>query len=80
MKKVNIHQAKTHLSQLLEAVIKGEIVIISKAGTPIAKLTPLDNPKAKPKFGVLKGKIKIAKDFDAPLSKDILDSFEGNKQ
>jgi prevent-host-death family protein len=74
---VNIHEAKTHLSRLLEAATNGEHIIIAKAGKPIAKLGPIDPPKAERKFGVLKGKIKIASDFDAPLPDDVLDSFEG---
>ena len=73
---VNIHEAKTHLSRLLEAAQRGEEIIIAKAGKPIAKLGPIETPHVERKFGVLKGKITIASDFDAPLPKDILDSFE----
>lgn len=53
MSTVNIHEAKTHLSRLLEAVAAGEEVIIAKAGKPIAKLVPIEKPKCKP--GALKG-------------------------
>ncbi|HEY9790218.1 MAG TPA: type II toxin-antitoxin system Phd/YefM family antitoxin [Candidatus Obscuribacterales bacterium] len=79
MHQVNIHEAKTHLSKLLEEVARGEEVIISKAGKPIAKLVPLDKKTNKRKPGGMKGKIRIGKDFDAPLPKDILASFEGRK-
>jgi len=74
---INIHQAKTHFSKLIDAAMKGEEVIIAKAGKPLAKLVPilLDKPQRKP--GALKGKIRISKDFDAPLPSDILDQFEG---
>lgn len=76
MHTVNIHEAKTHLSRLLEAVLRGEEIIIAKSGKPIAKLGPIESTQPDRKFGVLKGKIKIATDFDAPLPKDVLDSFE----
>jgi prevent-host-death family protein len=77
MQSINIHDAKTNLSKLLELVSNGEKFIIAKAGKPIAMLSPIETIKAKPKFGVLKGKIKIAADFDAPLPNDLLDRFEG---
>ncbi len=74
---VNIHQAKTHFSKLVDAVMQGEEVIIAKAGKPAAKLVPVSSLKPKRKPGVLKGKISISSDFDAPLPNDILDQFEG---
>lgn len=69
---VNIHQAKTHLSKLIERVLKGEEIIIGKAGKPVAKLTPY-TPK-KVKLGVLKGKIEISEDFDEE-DKEIIEMF-----
>ena len=73
---MNIHQAKTHFSQLVEQAVKGGEVIIAKAGVPILKLVPLVvKPKRKP--GALKGKIRIADDFDAPLPDETLAFFEG---
>ena len=77
MHTVNIHQAKTNLSKLIDAVAHGEEIIIAKAGKPVAKLVPITAIKLKRKPGALKGKIKIAKDFNAPLPDDILDGFEG---
>jgi len=73
---VNIHQAKTHFSKLIDAVIQGNEIIIAKAGKPAAKLVPIVSKKPKRKFGVLKGKIRIAKNFDDSLPLDILSSFE----
>ncbi|MCX7117031.1 MAG: type II toxin-antitoxin system Phd/YefM family antitoxin [Legionellales bacterium] len=73
---MNIHQAKTHFSQLVDEAMRGEEVIISKAGTPILKLVPLHVPKFKRIPGALKGKITMADDFDAPLPDDFLDTFE----
>ena len=74
---INIHQAKTQLSRLVERVSAGEEIIIARAGKPVARLAPLEQT-AKPRTpGLLKGKIWISKDFDAPLPDDLLDLFEG---
>lgn len=71
MKRVNIHEAKTHLSRLLENVEAGEEVIIARAGKPVARLVAFEK-SAKPRTpGALKGHIRIAEDFDAPLPPDI---------
>ncbi len=75
---VNIHEAKTHLSRLLEEVAAGREVIISKAGTPIARLVPLEKKERTLKFGALKGQLWISDDFDAPLPAHVLAEFEGN--
>lgn len=77
MQVINIHQAKTNLSKLVDAAMHGEEIIIAKAGKPAARLISIDQSKPKRRFGRMKGKIVIAKDFDAPLPKDILDGFEG---
>lgn len=75
MRTVNIHEAKTHFSKLVDSVLKGNEVVIAMSGKPVAKLTPIEKkPKRRP--GALKGKIKIAKDFDAPLPEHILSDFE----
>lgn len=73
---INIHQAKTHLSSLLTEVAKGKEIIIAKAGTPIAKLVPLnrDIPLRKP--GFLKGKITVRSNFNAPLPDELQQAFE----
>jgi prevent-host-death family protein len=63
---VNIHEAKTHLSKLLERVAVGEEVIIAKAGTPVAKIVPIgDHPKTRV-FGSAKGEFTVPDDFNAP--------------
>jgi len=63
---VNIHEAKTNLSKLLERVLLGEEVVIAKAGTPIAKLVPMD-PKPKTRiFGSAKGEFSVPDDFNEP--------------
>jgi prevent-host-death family protein len=77
MKVVNIHEAKTTLSQLLESVLAGEDIIISKAGTPIARLIPYHTQKKPRSPGIWKGRVTMADDFDDPLPTDILNGFLG---
>jgi prevent-host-death family protein len=75
-KPVSIHAAKTHFSRLVERAANGEEIIIAKAGKPVARLMPLAAPARRRQLGLLKGKIKIADDFDAPLPEEILRQFE----
>ena len=77
MRIINIHEAKTHLSRLVEEVSAGEELTIAKAGKPLARLVPIKSAKQTRKPGFLKGKIRIANDFDAPLPSELLDAFEG---
>ena len=76
-KPVNIHAAKTHFSRLVERAAKGEEIIIARAGRPVARLVPLGSAKRPRRPGLLKGRIRIRKDFDAPLPDDVLRRFEG---
>ncbi|MDR2875012.1 MAG: type II toxin-antitoxin system Phd/YefM family antitoxin [Methylobacillus sp.] len=77
MQTVNIHEAKTHFSRLVDAAANGEEILIAKAGVPTARLVSVERPKVARRFGGLKGKIRIADDFDAPLPEDVLAEFEG---
>lgn len=77
MQTVNIHDAKTHLSRLLEQVAGGEEIVIAKAGKPIARLVPLEAGPKKRRLGRLKGKLNVPDDFDKPLTDDELAQFEG---
>jgi prevent-host-death family protein len=72
---VNIHEAKTHLSKLLERVALGEEVIIAKAGTPVAKLVPIAGKGEKRVLGTAKGDFVVPDDFNDPLPKEIEDLF-----
>jgi prevent-host-death family protein len=72
---INIHQAKTHLSRLLEKVALGEEVIIAKSGRPIAKLVPFEAGNYKRKLGTAKGDFIVPDDFDTPLPPEIEESF-----
>ena len=67
MSSVNIHQAKTHLSRLVEQAAKGEEIVIAKSGKPMARLVPYLVPSKPRKPGALKGRIRIRQDFDAPM-------------
>jgi prevent-host-death family protein len=77
MKIVNIHQAKTTLSQLLESALAGEEIVISKAGKPLARLIPYQTEKKPRTPGYWNGRVKMAEDFDAPLPPEILAGFLG---
>ncbi len=71
----NVHDAKTHLSRLLERVAQGEEIIIAKSGRPVAKLVRVAAEPRKP--GRLKGRIRTGPDFDEPLPDEILAVFRG---
>lgn len=73
---VNIFEAKTQLSKLIQRVENGEEVVIARAGRPVARLTQLQPEKKPIRFGLMKGQIWIADDFDAPLPDEILAEFE----
>jgi prevent-host-death family protein len=79
MDTVNIHEAKTHLSRLVEEVAAGVEIVIAKNGVPRAMLVPLGNVRPL-KFGVLKGKIRYPRDFDAPLPGEVLVLFKGRRR
>jgi prevent-host-death family protein len=75
MKTVGVHEAKTQLSRLLESVEKGEEILIARSGKPVAKLVPVKPRPRRP--GRLKGKIRVRRDFDAPLPEAIARLFRG---
>jgi prevent-host-death family protein len=72
--KVNVHEAKTHLSRLLERVEQGEEILIARAGKPVAKLVPIEAPGKRP-IGLYKGQIWMSDDFDEPLPWQIFPGF-----
>lgn len=75
---VNMFEAKTQLSKLVEMAERGEEVIIARAGKPVARLTKIDPKKRQIRFGLLKGKIHVADDFDDPLPPEIQAEFEAD--
>jgi prevent-host-death family protein len=74
---INIHEAKTHLSRIVEEVAAGTEVIIAKAGKPIARLVPLAGAPRSKKLGLLRGRIRVPDDFNSPLLPEVLNDFEG---
>jgi prevent-host-death family protein len=75
MTTVNMHEAKTHLSRLVEQAAKGETVIIAKAGKPMVKLVAVEAPVRKSRLGSLKGQFQIPDDFDRMFDKEIEELF-----
>ncbi len=75
MATVNVHAAKTHLSRLVDRAVAGEDIVIAKAGTPVVRLVPIKPGTRRSGFGSLKGKVRIADDFDAPLPAAVLRAF-----
>jgi prevent-host-death family protein len=78
MKIVNIYEAKTRLSQLVEEAAAGKDVVIARAGRPVARLTRLSRAGAKRKLGMLDGRFRIPDDFNRPLPDGVRRSFEGD--
>lgn len=72
----NIYEAKTALSQLVERAAAGEEIIIAKAGRPLARLTAISR-KTRRKPGGWEGKVRVARDFDAPLPAELERTFRG---
>ena len=77
METVNIHEAKTHLSRLVERAASGEEIIIARSGRPVARLVPLASTTRRRTFGRMRGTIMIADDFNAPLPDEVLAGFHG---
>jgi prevent-host-death family protein len=78
MKKINIYEAKTRLSQLVEEAASGKDIVIARAGRPVARLTRLRETGGKRRLGILDGKFRIPEDFNRPLPDVVLHSFEGD--
>lgn len=79
METVNIHQAKTHLSRLIERVMKGGSFVIAKAGKPVAKVIPLSAPDSKEakRLGFMAGQLRVPADFDRMGEAEIDALFSG---
>ena len=77
MKFVNIHQAKTHLSRLVERVQAGEEIVIAKAGRPAARLVPIESARKPVKIGGLKGRTPVPDDFNTMFEEEIEALFAG---
>jgi prevent-host-death family protein len=74
---ISIQEAKKNLSRIVEEVAAGAEVLIAKAGKPMARLVPIQEKPARKRLGLLKGKIKVPDNFNAPLSDAVIAGFEG---
>jgi antitoxin (DNA-binding transcriptional repressor) of toxin-antitoxin stability system len=80
MIKLNIHEAKTHLSRYLTRLEQGETILLCKRNIPIAEIRPLAKKLSKPRpIGLAKGKFSVPESFFEPLPEDILKAFEGGE-
>ena len=78
MKTVSIHKARSSFSLLIEEAARGEEIVITRAGKPVARLVPIKaRPRAR-RLGLLEGRIRIAADFDDPLPDEVRKRFEGD--
>jgi prevent-host-death family protein len=75
---VNIHEAKTHLSKLVDQAVRGEPFVIAKAGKPLVKVTALEAPTAPQRLGFLAGEIAVPDDFDRMGEAEIAALFGGD--
>jgi prevent-host-death family protein len=76
---LNLYEAKTQLSKLVERAAAGEEIVIAKAGKPVARLLPVEARREPRRPGLMKGKIWIAEDFDEPLPEEIMAAFRGER-
>jgi len=79
MEVVNMHEAKTHLSRLVDKAVNGESFVIAKAGTPLVKVTALDTPKSATRLGFMSGEIAVPADFDRMGQHEIEALFSGTE-
>ena len=78
MQTINVHEAKTHLSRLLERVEAGEEIVLARNGKAVARLVPVGRVARRP--GGMKGRIRIRRDFDAPLPPATARAFRGESE
>jgi len=78
LKTINMHEAKSQLSRLVEQALAGEDIIIAKAGKPMVKLVPVEHGIRPRKPGRYKGQISLSKDFDK-TPEELIDLFEGER-
>lgn len=78
MRAINIHQAKTQLSKLIQEVSEGKEVVIAKAGKPVARLVPVRKERKRRRLGALAGRFAVPADFDAALPEETIAAFEGS--
>lgn len=76
--KLNVHEAKTHLSRYLARVEKGEVVVLCRRNVPVAEIRPLPRPRTAPRpLGLARGRFEVPPEFFESLPEEVLDAFEG---
>lgn len=78
MEEVNVYDAKTHLSRLINRAEAGEEIVITRHGRPVARLIPIVKQGQPRKLGSLRGKVRMSDDFDQPLPEEVMAGFEGS--
>lgn len=78
MDTINLYEAKTNLSQLVDRAAAGEEIVIAKAGRPMARLVPLRRRTTPRPLGLLRGQVMLGDDFDAPLPEEMIRAFRGD--
>jgi len=76
-KRITVHEAKTHLSKLIERVLRGEEVVVHRGSVPVVRIVRVARPEVHRKFGAMKGRIKVPKSFFDPLPDAELEAWEG---
>lgn len=77
---VNVHEAKTQLSRLLEQALAGEDVVIMRSGKPLVRLAPVEMAPSRRKLGSAKGDFVVPDDFNEALPEEVLAGFEGGRR
>jgi len=77
MIRLNIHEAKTHLSRYLGKLEEGEVIVLCRRNVPIAEIRGISKPQGERPIGLAKGEFEIPDEFFAPLPDDVIDAFEG---
>lgn len=81
MTRVNVHEAKTHLSRLLARIERGETIVLCRRNVPIAEIRPLSGARDEPRpVGLARGKLSVTAGFFEPLPEDVLSGFEGSER
>ena len=77
MIKLNVHEAKTHLSRYLNKLEEGEVIVLCRRNVPIAEIRGIGGPTGERPIGLAKGEFEVPDDFNAPLPDDVIEGFEG---
>ena len=77
MIKLNVHEAKTHLSRYLAKLEEGEVIVLCRRNVPIAEIRGISKPTGERPIGLAKGEFEVPDEFFAPLPDDVIDAFEG---